>query len=108
MKSTLHFFCFLFALCLAFFQSAAQQLAAETMKNNVFYIGRDNPLTIVVTGFSCKDIVVKTDNGKIERTGDCEYNAVPQRAHSTVRKIETWFVFECHVGAQYYIAAGNR
>ncbi|MEI9957809.1 MAG: hypothetical protein WDM90_16260 [Ferruginibacter sp.] len=38
---------------------------------NVFYLGVDNPVTITVENTSCKDLIIKTDNGSNTGNG-CE------------------------------------
>ncbi|MEI7596338.1 MAG: hypothetical protein WCK02_11360 [Bacteroidota bacterium] len=53
---------------LAFSQSnKCKEYAISVDKNNFFYIGMDNPVTIVVSGVEPKDVVVKIDNGTITR-----------------------------------------
>jgi hypothetical protein len=42
--------------------------------------GEYNPLTILAQGYSCKDIIVTTDNGSIYRddnSNDCQFNYYP-------------------------------
>lgn len=59
-------------MALMFYVGHTQHFAVAPDKNNVFYVGVDNPLTITVENCACKDLVVKTDNGKI--TGNnCQY-----------------------------------
>jgi hypothetical protein len=43
----------------------AQQIAIAADKTNILYLGIDNPITIAVENTSCRDLIVKTDNGKI-------------------------------------------
>ena len=48
-----------------YFISSAQKFSISADVNNVFYVGFDNPLTIAVENYSCKSIIVKTDNGTV-------------------------------------------
>lgn len=54
---------------LIFSQVFAQQVAVSADKNNVFYLGLDNPITVTVENCSCNDLVVKTDNGEVTGKG---------------------------------------
>ena len=46
--------------------SLSQKFSVSPDKNNVFYIGVDNPITIAVENTSCKSLIVKSTNGEIE------------------------------------------
>lgn len=77
-----HFFSKLFSLflVLAFsFQSKAQVVVVSNLKQNVVYLGINNPLKIAMEGVSCNGISVRTDNGKLIKTGSCEYEYHPER-----------------------------
>lgn len=50
---------------------AGQTVSVSATKMNVFYIGVNNPLTIVVENIDCKDLIVKVTNGEI--VGDSCY-----------------------------------
>ncbi|MGG9962618.1 GldM family protein [Ferruginibacter sp. SUN106] len=52
-----------------FYTAFTQQVAIGADKNNVFYAGIDNPLTITAENCPCKSLVVKVDNGKINGSG---------------------------------------
>src|SRR4029079_8113250 len=56
------FLIFLFCLSAA---AKPQAVAVTAMKNNVFYIGVDNPFTIVVQNLPADDILVKADKGEV-------------------------------------------
>ena len=45
--------------------SFSQKFSVSPDKNNVFYIGVDNPITIAVENTSCNSLIVKSTNGKI-------------------------------------------
>jgi len=46
--------------------------------SNIIYLGWDNRLDAAVDGYKCKDIMLTTDNGKIEKgDDDCEYFICP-------------------------------
>jgi hypothetical protein len=51
----------------------AQKATATATKMNVFYIGVQNPLTIVVENHDCSEVVVKTSNGTITGS-ECNYS----------------------------------
>jgi len=46
-------------------QISAQRVAVSPDKNNVFYFGVDNPITVAAENCSCNDLVVKTNNGSV-------------------------------------------
>jgi len=52
-------------LLFSFIFSFGQKVAVSADKNNILYLEVDNPLTIAVENTSCKELVVKTDNGEI-------------------------------------------
>jgi hypothetical protein len=68
-----------------------QGFAVSADKMNVAYVGIDNPLTIVVEGYDCKQLVVSVDNGILEKTHDCEYNYKPETSgkHDIIVKVKT-------------------
>ena len=51
------------------FNSSAQKITVTNDRNNFFYLGLDNPITVIAENCSCKDLVVKTNNGNITGTG---------------------------------------
>lgn len=65
MKTACLVLLFQFVLTIVF----AQQVAIAADKTNVFYLGVDNPITVTAENCPCKNLVVKTDNGKITGTG---------------------------------------
>lgn len=50
----------------------AQHFALANDKNNIAYIGMDNPISIAVENCPCNNIVLKVDNGKLSGSG-CQY-----------------------------------
>ena len=48
---------------------SAQQISVSNKRNNFFYIELDNPITVAAENCSCKDLVVKTNNGNIAGKG---------------------------------------
>jgi len=54
-----------FTILLAVLFTKAQVISIAPDKNNILYVGLDNPLTIAVENNSCKSLIVKTDNGTI-------------------------------------------
>jgi hypothetical protein len=57
--------------------SLGQKVAVANAKENVAYVGIPNVLDIVASNCACASLTVTTDNGKIEKTGDCEYQFMP-------------------------------
>jgi hypothetical protein len=51
----------------------AQKFAVAADKNNILYIGIDNPLSIAVEGITCNEIFIKTYNGTISKYENCTY-----------------------------------
>lgn len=75
-------------LGVSFSQLFGQQIAVSPDKNNVFYIGVDNPITVTAENCSCNDLVVKASNGTLIGKG-CQYlfrGIEPGRADITVYK----------------------
>lgn len=72
------FWIFIFTV-IASWQSNAQTVAVANLRQNTIYVGINNHLKIVVEGASCNSISVSTDNGKISKTGTCEFNYIPSR-----------------------------
>lgn len=62
----------------------SQGYVISNPKENVIYIGIPNPLNVAVEGRYCKDIVLSTDNGKIEAAEEkCSYTIYPENAGKT-------------------------
>jgi GldM C-terminal domain len=81
--------------------SFSQHIAVSADKNNVLYVGVDNPITVVAENSSCKDLIIKTNNGKITGKG-CQLIFRASQAGSTeiivvkknygkLKKIGRWF-----------------
>lgn len=61
-------------LLLSTWRSYSQKCVVANTKENIFYLGVPNPVDVAIEGYRCKDIVVTTDNGKVEPTDDpCSY-----------------------------------
>lgn len=56
-----------------------QGLAVSADKMNVAYVGIDNPLTIVAEGYDCSQLIVTSNNGKLIKGEDCQYNFSPDK-----------------------------
>ncbi len=56
-----------------------QGFVVSADKMNVAYVGVDNPMTIIVEGYECDQLIVSCENGTIVKTGNCEYNFRPVR-----------------------------
>ena len=69
-------------------QASSQNFAIGLDKMNVFYIGVDNPLTIVVQNYSLKDIIIKVDNGTVSN----DYGSYVYRAGKVGKATITLFV----------------
>jgi hypothetical protein len=54
-----------FALLLVSGAAHGQVIAMELDKQNLLYVGIENPVTVAVEGYSCKSIFLTTDNGSI-------------------------------------------
>jgi hypothetical protein len=63
-------FSLLLVLLFATIVSSAQQFTVASVKNNVLWAGRDNPLSITVENKLFRNIIARTDNGKLTRTDD--------------------------------------
>ena len=61
MKSLFSFLLFILAPML----TSAQAVALGNDRQNVVYLGIDNPMTIVAEGYPCKSLIIVTDNGSI-------------------------------------------
>lgn len=46
-----------------------QNVAVQNIRQNVLFIGVDNPLIIVLPGYACKDLIVATDKGQLSGRG---------------------------------------
>ena len=49
--------------------SSAQNISISAEKNNVFYIGVDNPVSILVTNYPSVQVIVKTPKGEVHGSG---------------------------------------
>ncbi len=67
-----------FFLVSVIFKSYGQKFAVVApTKNNFLYAGLENPLAIAVPGVDANSILVKAENGHIEKVGDVNYSIVP-------------------------------
>ena len=58
----------------------AQEIAIQTDRGNIAYIGLENPITVVVEGYKSSALVVSVDNGSIDKDykGDGAYIVTPK------------------------------
>lgn len=81
-------------LFLFFFSSvnmlSAQKSSVSVDKNNFFYVGLDNPITVTVENCSCNSLRVKTSNGKIIGSG-CSY--IYRIDTSIVKNLSNWYTY---------------
>lgn len=58
----------------------AQEIAIQSDKGNVAYIGLENPVTVVVEGYRSSALLVSVDNGSIDKhyRGDGSYTITPK------------------------------
>ena len=60
-------------------QSFAQRFSIGNEKNNTVSQGVTNKISIMVEGFACDELIVKTNNGKIEGN-DCIFSWTPEKS----------------------------
>ncbi len=58
-------------------QLSGQKTAIAADKSNVLYLEMDNPITIAVENTSCKELIVKSDNGTIKGQNG-SYDWIPE------------------------------
>lgn len=63
----------------------AQEVIIHNARNYKFISGIDNPMYVMVEGYNCQSVSVKTDNGTIEKTG-CFFKFRPE--HFGIANIE--------------------
>ena len=56
----------------------AQTLKITGLKNKTAYACGLNEIHVEAEGFSCKSLIISTDNGRIEKMPACGYNYVPK------------------------------
>lgn len=68
--------------CIGCFVSGrSQKCVVANPKENIVYLGIPNPLDFAVEGQFCKNLVISTDNGKIEPTDEaCSYILILKNA----------------------------
>jgi GldM C-terminal domain len=74
MIKPIFFICFLIAQL----NSLSQEIILSNQRSNRFYIGIDNPLSVMVEGYACRSIILTTDNGTIEKNS-CYYSFRPAK-----------------------------
>lgn len=58
----------------------AQQFTVSADKMNVLYVGILNPITPMVENIACKDLIVETNNGTLEKGSEpCQYTVMPDK-----------------------------
>lgn len=55
-----------------FFSTMGQKISIANDRENILYAGVNNPISIAAENYSCKKLIVKTDNGKIYGS-NCSY-----------------------------------
>lgn len=57
----------------------SQPCVIANQKQNIIYVGVPNPMSVAVNGKWCKDFILTTNNGRIEKTpiDDCSYDLFP-------------------------------
>ena len=75
-------FCLLFALSV---QGQAVSIGLE--RNQVFYAGVDNPITIAVSNFKCEDVKVFINNGQVVSNGGCNYTVNTKEPGESILKV---------------------
>ncbi|MFT3705772.1 MAG: GldM family protein [Agriterribacter sp.] len=72
-----------FVLSVAILHAPAQRFLVNNDRQNILQLGLDNPLSVVVDGISCNNVVLITDNGNItaesNRSSSCRYTIKPAR-----------------------------
>jgi len=71
----------IFSLLLLPIFSHAQESGVIPLGNNFLYRGIDNPIKVLVEGYSCDSLIV-TSNMKLRRYHRCEYHVVPMKEHT--------------------------
>jgi len=61
------------------FCGIAQEFAISNHKQNVFYIGVANPITIAVSKFDCRDIILKPSEGRVIAETPCNFIIIPTK-----------------------------
>lgn len=71
----------LLILLLSASQLHAQRFLVSNEKENILYVRVENPLSVVVDGVDCEQLIIKTDNGTIDisnaNKSACKYVATP-------------------------------
>ena len=80
-------FVFVFGLIVS--TSSAQKFNISCKRNNIIYVGWQNPISVLVNGYSCDSILLKTKNGRFDKIG-CHYNYFPDSVSDT--KIEVYVI----------------
>jgi hypothetical protein len=65
----------------------AQEVVIHNARNYKFISHIDNPMYVMVEGYRCKSITIKTDNGTVEKIG-CYFNFKPE--HFGIANIEVF------------------
>jgi len=67
--------CFAFLLFMNY--CIGQKLSITPIRNNIVYLGVNNPLTALAEGVSCQSIFLSTENGTLSKT-DCYFSYYPK------------------------------
>ncbi len=82
MKNSALFFC----LLVLPFLSDAQDSGVVPLGNNFLYRGVENPIKVIVEGYSCDSLAV-TSNMNLRRLSGCKYSVVPMNQHTGIFKV---------------------
>ena len=50
-----------------------QTVSVELEKMNVFYVGAENPIKVVIANYDCDKIIVKSSKGTVKKINNCRY-----------------------------------
>lgn len=80
----LRFFGLLVFILTSTLQLFAQRFLVRNETQNILYKGIENPLSVIVDGINCKNVLLKTNNGVIAKSNDdvtpCKYVITPDSA----------------------------
>jgi hypothetical protein len=73
-------------------KSFSQKFTFSLLRQNIAYIGFDNPISCTVEGYPCKSVILSTENGTIEKIEPCIYNFRPSKVQDT--KFSIYIIIE--------------
>jgi len=77
-------------LNLSSISTSAQEIAIAADKENLFYLGIPNPITIACYKYPCKDLIVTSDNGTVDRSHDhpCQFEMMAAHVGETTIEVK--------------------